>query len=183
MGVVVMDKLGMGRLNGKRRREEEDEGWAGFRDSGRKKAETGLTPTAIRPGKKAPSANADRQRLRLMAPAREKGHGKFLVSFAKARNEIQQHFLPPGAIKLAAQIQPNLLEGWKSQKQFCFGKPYTTQYLGIGEKEPKGSPSEEKTSEVLQRAGAGEGEQGGRSVWEPPQAALSPLLQLCLALA
>lgn len=33
-----MDKLGMGRLNSKRRREEEDEGWAGFRDWGRKKS-------------------------------------------------------------------------------------------------------------------------------------------------
>lgn len=52
MVVVVMDKLGVGRLNGKRRREEEDEGWAGFRDWGRKKAETELTPTVIVPGKK-----------------------------------------------------------------------------------------------------------------------------------
>lgn len=33
-----MDKLGMGRLNSKRRREEEDEGLAGFRDGGRKKS-------------------------------------------------------------------------------------------------------------------------------------------------
>lgn len=47
-----MDKLGMGRLNGKRRRDEEDEGWAGFRDRGRKKAETGLTPTGLTSGKK-----------------------------------------------------------------------------------------------------------------------------------
>ena len=72
-----MAKLGMGRLNGKRRKEEEDEGWAVFRDWGRKKAETGLTPTAIISGKKAPSANADRHRLCLVAPARGKRHGKF----------------------------------------------------------------------------------------------------------
>lgn len=31
MGVVVMDKLGMERVNGKKR-EEEDGGWAGLRD-------------------------------------------------------------------------------------------------------------------------------------------------------
>lgn len=77
MVVVVMNKLGVGRLNSKRRSEKEDEGWAGFRNWGRKKAETELTPTVIVPGKKAPSANADRHHLCLMAPARGKGHDKF----------------------------------------------------------------------------------------------------------
>lgn len=79
MVLVVMEKLGVGRLNGKRRSEKEDEGWAGFRDWGRKKAETELTPTVIVPGKKKKtnSANADRHHLYLMAPARGKGHDKF----------------------------------------------------------------------------------------------------------
>lgn len=72
-----MDKLWMGRLNGKRRREKEDEGWAGFRDWGRKKAERALTSTAITPGKNAPGANADRHRLHLVAPARGKGQDEF----------------------------------------------------------------------------------------------------------
>lgn len=83
-----------------------------------------------------------------------------------------------GAIELPTQIQPNLLEGWKSRKQFCFGKPYENQYLGRGEKEPKDGPREERTSEVLQRAGAGRG--AGK---EPSQAAPSSLLQPCHALA
>lgn len=44
---------------------------------GEKKAETGLTPTAITPGRRAPSANPGRHHLCLMAPTRGKGHDKF----------------------------------------------------------------------------------------------------------
>jgi len=72
-----MDKSGMGRLNAKRRREEEDEGWAGFRDRGRKMLRQGSCQRLSHQGKKAPSASADGHHPRLMAPAKGKAHEKF----------------------------------------------------------------------------------------------------------